>query len=130
MLPSPNAEFIEQRNRVTLLNRGKKRPIWRIQLLVAMSTRPGICNYLACFIQPIRVTRIYLSKICQQRNQSTLTLIYSIANSVGTIYFSPGENPRWLNATEVVQLQITNFRIFKPGVQIEFPHRQYLLTGI
>src|SRR5205085_4348514 len=93
VLPTPCAEFVEERNGVTRFDGGEQRPIRGRQMLIAVPACAGVDDRIrvVCGVA-VGITGIDAAEVGQQRDEAALSLIDAVADAMRALHFGPRKN--------------------------------------
>jgi hypothetical protein len=91
-LPSADGQFIEQRDGELSFDGIKKCAVCRVQLLVAATARTCVIDHIPRVAVKIGIARIDAAKIGQQRNETAVALVDTVADLVNVRNVVPGQD--------------------------------------
>jgi len=90
--PSADGQFIEQRDGELSFDGVKKCTVCRVKLLVAAAARTCVVDHIGRVAVKIGITGIDAAKIRQQRNETTIALVDTVADLVNVRNIVPGQD--------------------------------------
>jgi hypothetical protein len=90
--PSADGQFVEQRNGELSFDGIKECSVCRIELLIAAAARTSVIDHIRRVSVKIGVTGIDAAKIRQQRNETTIALVDTVADLVNVRDVVPGQD--------------------------------------